>query len=460
MKEFIAFHSVKIFKIVVIVTVSTVIGISIIRYLTYIPVQESEENIVQHNWHFLTGKTYDDAGHYDQALAMYEKSIVIHPNDAEAHLRLAIIYGDYLHKNKKAKSHYKQFLSLNPDDPKAELVRQWITELGKSKDGDDFSQASLGPESSQSELLSLKISQLEEIIQNQKLQIQELQKQLDQTSKREKLLDRQSQEVLPKLQSAQYLENQLRDAHKALLKSKLSSSSVDYQLELYKQKESEYKKKIEDSEILVNQFKESNTRLSDQNQLLKYENNEIKNKFASFEQKIQDLESQGKILEENHGVSESKQKIKDLEDEVGFLNGQLKNLKIELETKGKVIEVQSEEIELAKQNKLELTRNVNIIQSEKDEEIQQLTLKLKSLESVLKEKKRIVQPSIIVAQPTAQKVQYIYYRVKQGESLQTIAANLLGNQHRWKEIYDMNRTSIKNPDILIPGQVLKVPNNN
>ena len=47
--------------------------------------------------------------------------------------------------------------------------------------------------------------------------------------------------------------------------------------------------------------------------------------------------------------------------------------------------------------------------------------------------------------------------VIKGDTLYDIAGRLLGNVNRWPEIYELNRDKIENPDLIYPGQVLKIP---
>jgi nucleoid-associated protein YgaU len=47
--------------------------------------------------------------------------------------------------------------------------------------------------------------------------------------------------------------------------------------------------------------------------------------------------------------------------------------------------------------------------------------------------------------------------VVSGDTLYDIAGRLLGNVNRWPEIYELNRDKIENPDLIYPGQVLKIP---
>jgi nucleoid-associated protein YgaU len=43
-----------------------------------------------------------------------------------------------------------------------------------------------------------------------------------------------------------------------------------------------------------------------------------------------------------------------------------------------------------------------------------------------------------------------------GDSLSKIA-KMHGNAYRRKEIFEVNKDKIKNPDLIYPGQVLKIP---
>ena len=49
------------------------------------------------------------------------------------------------------------------------------------------------------------------------------------------------------------------------------------------------------------------------------------------------------------------------------------------------------------------------------------------------------------------------YTVVSGDSLSKIAKKIYGDGSRWKEIFEANRDTIKNPDLIHPGQVLKIP---
>lgn len=49
------------------------------------------------------------------------------------------------------------------------------------------------------------------------------------------------------------------------------------------------------------------------------------------------------------------------------------------------------------------------------------------------------------------------YTVVKGDSLSKIAKRLYGNANHWREIFEANRDQLKNPDLIKPGQVLKLP---
>jgi nucleoid-associated protein YgaU len=58
--------------------------------------------------------------------------------------------------------------------------------------------------------------------------------------------------------------------------------------------------------------------------------------------------------------------------------------------------------------------------------------------------------------PVAEPEQRTYTVVK-GDSLSKIARHFYGNAHHWRRIFEANRDQISNPDLIRPGQVLKIP---
>jgi nucleoid-associated protein YgaU len=49
------------------------------------------------------------------------------------------------------------------------------------------------------------------------------------------------------------------------------------------------------------------------------------------------------------------------------------------------------------------------------------------------------------------------YTVEKGDSLSKIAKKVYGKASRWKEIFEANQDHIKDPDLIYPGQVLRLP---
>jgi nucleoid-associated protein YgaU len=49
------------------------------------------------------------------------------------------------------------------------------------------------------------------------------------------------------------------------------------------------------------------------------------------------------------------------------------------------------------------------------------------------------------------------YEVQPGDSLSKIAKQVYGDATRWKEIWEANKASIPNPDLIHPGQQLSMP---
>jgi nucleoid-associated protein YgaU len=49
------------------------------------------------------------------------------------------------------------------------------------------------------------------------------------------------------------------------------------------------------------------------------------------------------------------------------------------------------------------------------------------------------------------------YTVVKGDSLSKIAKREYGNANAWRRIFDANRDQINDPDLIHPGQVLRIP---
>ena len=49
------------------------------------------------------------------------------------------------------------------------------------------------------------------------------------------------------------------------------------------------------------------------------------------------------------------------------------------------------------------------------------------------------------------------YTVVAGDSLSKIAKRVYGKASLWRKIYEANRDHIKDPDMIFPGQLLRIP---
>jgi nucleoid-associated protein YgaU len=60
-------------------------------------------------------------------------------------------------------------------------------------------------------------------------------------------------------------------------------------------------------------------------------------------------------------------------------------------------------------------------------------------------------------QPTATSGSQTTYVVAKGDSLSKIAAREYGDANKWRTIYEANKDLISDPDLIHPGQTLKIP---
>jgi len=57
-----------------------------------------------------------------------------------------------------------------------------------------------------------------------------------------------------------------------------------------------------------------------------------------------------------------------------------------------------------------------------------------------------------LAQPSEQT-----YTVASGDSLSKIAKHFYGDANKWRRIFEANQDVLKDPDLIYPGQTLKIP---
>ena len=66
-----------------------------------------------------------------------------------------------------------------------------------------------------------------------------------------------------------------------------------------------------------------------------------------------------------------------------------------------------------------------------------------------------VEASELEAPPPEQKVEY--YEIQKGDTLWAISSRFLGKGARYTEIFEANREVIKDPDLIYPGQKIRIP---
>ena len=59
--------------------------------------------------------------------------------------------------------------------------------------------------------------------------------------------------------------------------------------------------------------------------------------------------------------------------------------------------------------------------------------------------------------PTPAKPAARTYTVVKGDTLSKIAKSMYGDANKWRKIYEANTDVIKDPDMIHPGQVFKIP---
>lgn len=67
------------------------------------------------------------------------------------------------------------------------------------------------------------------------------------------------------------------------------------------------------------------------------------------------------------------------------------------------------------------------------------------------------EPESSAEDPEADRPIRLLHKVRRNETLRTIARDTLGSSRRYREILDLNRTTIADPNNLVPGQLIELP---
>jgi len=83
------------------------------------------------SYHLGMAKAFYRQGNYRPAIEMYEKTLALEPDCAEAYLHLGIIYDDNLKDKERAGKYYRKYLKLSPHSDMSKMVREWIKKSKK-----------------------------------------------------------------------------------------------------------------------------------------------------------------------------------------------------------------------------------------------------------------------------------------------------------------------------------------
>jgi nucleoid-associated protein YgaU len=68
-----------------------------------------------------------------------------------------------------------------------------------------------------------------------------------------------------------------------------------------------------------------------------------------------------------------------------------------------------------------------------------------------------VQADGLEAPEETSEAEVVYYEIQSGDTLWAIASKHLGNGSKYTEIFEANREVIKDPDLIYPGQKIRIP---
>ncbi len=366
-----------------------------------------------------------EEGNWESASQFFEKEISLNPKNAQAHLQLAILYADYLGKTPLAIQHYETYLLLAPTDEKTVLVYQWLknlkgegvselsTTISKNTPARDVSEQKTSIlNAAKGEIDSLK-TQLEE----QRVEIQRL---TEAVIAKENLMATTQEQ----LKNNQNQKTQQEALHAKWILAKKDYDSATKQIEDLKQ----------EKEVLAGQIDD----LTQSNESLARTVQDLTGSKQVLEQSLQELQKK----QEDSSVSRNPS-----QHQPYLLMAENKKLR--------------EQINQLKANELKLTEQIVLIQESKMN-----AEATKTMIQPMQPTQRKVQPRQYTKTPHSNITPFpkpvskpvtIRYRVKKGESLRTIATAFYGDKDKWRLIYYSNRSKIRDPNILNPGQVLNIP---
>lgn len=368
--------------------------------------------------HSRLGDEFYDQGLYSEAAEMYEKWLQFHPEDSPIHLRLAVLYDDYFKDEEQALRHYQSFLDLEPESEKERLVRAWMKLSGNEVE----EEGGKIRENVEEKITSRVLSGGDESLQKE---IRELRERI----KRE--------------------ESRTKEQLQVVEETKTRLMNYRHLLEMKEQKIAELEDGVREKldQIAIFKDKTGTTERLLENALA--DNRKQKALMSDLEQRLKKQISELQVQEEQRD-RERTQELEALRSENNNMKTVLAQYEEELDAHRK------RESILLKANKdlkkeLEIEKNVRV-EMLKDYEMRVARLK-KTVESLRTEEERAP-----LKQVTADRIdKVVFYTVKRGDSLRSISMQFYGSREEWGKIYNANRDQLQNPNLLTPGQRLKIP---
>ena len=141
---------------------------------------------------------------------------------------------------------------------------------------------------------------------------------------------------------------------------------------------------------------------------------------------------------------------------------QLMNLKRELKKKEEEVKSLKSELMIVKKEygkKIFELQNKIIANVKEIEDLKQEKLKAQQEAQYAKQKLDSFKMLILQKKSMFDSKYPAFYEVKKGDSLWKISAkkDIYADPYKWVEIYKANRDKIDDPDVIFPGQILKIP---
>ena len=207
---------------------------------------------------------------------------------------------------------------------------------------------------------------------------------------------------------------------------------------------------------------------------------EAKAKAAEEARKKQEAEAKAKAAEEARKKQEAEAKAKAEAEAKAAEEARKKQeaeakAKAEAEAKAKAAEEARKKQEAAAKAKAEAEAKAKAVEeARKKQEAEakaEAEANAKAAEEARKKQEADTKPTMAVPKAEPAKVESKpataptpvqataarIYEVKPGDSLSKIALEVYGNAGRWPEIFEANKDQIKNPNLIHPGQKLRIP---